>query len=509
MLYTRNEIISIENNSEKFGVDKPTLMENAGQAAFESISRRFCNISEAVVVCGGGNNGGDGLVVAAHLIKAGVKTKVYLLLPPKTDLAKKMYDRLCEIDSEAISFDFNDFNNDINNADIIVDAIFGTGFRGNIDDKTKKIIGLINLSKAGVISLDLPSGAQCDSGAIGNTCVKSNFTVSFIALKPCHVLYPAAEFCGETECVDIGVPQEAYFSETIHLIHENDVKCYFLKKRPLVCNKYDFGRLTLVCGSYGMAGAAKIAASAAVKCGAGIVAVCLPKSIYEIVSSNLSEPVFYPLNENAFGRISANNVEILSPIIKRSDAILVGCGMGCDDDTKRVVTQIINEAECNIIIDADGINCVLENINIIKRAKSDLILTPHMGEMSRLLGISVNEIQSDIINIGRNFSREYNAILVLKGPRTLIFEPSGEVHINTTADSSMATAGTGDMLAGMIAAFCAEGVGAVDAARFAVFLHGKSGVMSSEIYSQRATTPTTMIKCLEELFLNYETNEGD
>ena len=183
--------------------------------------------------------------------------------------------------------------------------------------------------------------------------------------------------------------------------------------------------------------------------------------------------------------------------------------MGCDEDTKGVVSQIVDNADCNIIIDADGINCVSENINIIKRAKSDLILTPHMGEMSRLIGLTIKEIQSDIIQIGRNFSSEYNAILVLKGPRTLIFEPNGNVYINTMSDSSMATAGTGDMLAGMITAFCGEGICAIDAARYAVFLHGKSGVLSSQLYSQRATTTTTMIKWLEGLFLEYETNEGD
>lgn len=509
MLYTRNEIIGIEDNSEKFGVDKITLMENAGRAAFECISRRFCDISTAVVVCGGGNNGGDGLVVANHLIKAGIKTKVYFISPPKTDVAKLMYNNLFDTDSSTVLTDFNNFANDLSRADIVVDAIFGTGFKGNVDEPIVGIISDVNLSDASVVSLDLPSGAECDSGMIGNMSIKADLTISFIATKLCHILYPAAEYCGEVECVDIGVPSAAYLPETLHIIDEKDIKRHFSIKRPIVCNKYDFGRVTLVCGSYGMAGAAKIAASTAVKSGAGLVGVCLPKSIYEIVSANLSEPVFYPLKENALGRISADNVELLSQIIKKSDAVLVGCGMGCDDDTKSVVSQIIDQADCNIILDADGINCVSGNINIIKRAKSDLILTPHMGEMSRLTGLSVDEMQSNIIGIGRDFSREYNAILVLKGPRTLIFDPNGNVYINTMADSSMATAGSGDMLAGMIAAFCGEGVRAIDAVRYAVFLHGKSGVMSSKFYSQRATTPTTMIKCLEGLFLEYETNEGD
>ena len=212
MLYTRNEIIGIEDNSEKFGVDKITLMENAGRAAFECISRRFCDISTAVVVCGGGNNGGDGLVVANHLIKAGIKTKVYFISPPKTDVAKLMYNNLFDTDSSTILPDFNNFANDLSRADIVVDAIFGTGFKGCADECVSEIISDVNSSNASVVSLDLPSGAECDSGMIGNTCVKAELTISFIAMKPCHILYPAADYCGEVECVDIGVPFEAYLS---------------------------------------------------------------------------------------------------------------------------------------------------------------------------------------------------------------------------------------------------------------------------------------------------------
>ncbi len=509
MIYTRDEIICIEKNSNNMGVDYISMMKNAGEAAFKCILRRFSDISTAVIVCGGGNNGGDGLVVAAHLLNAGFRVKVYMLTKPKTDTAGMMYDKLTEIHRSKVSFDFSDFADSLNEADIVIDAIFGTGFSGNLDEKTKSVINLINMSRAKVVSLDLPSGARCDSGIIGNGCIRADLTISFIAEKPCHILYPAAEFCGMVECVDIGVPNDAFLPETLHIISEKDIREYFSKKRPVECNKYDFGRLTLVCGSYGMAGAAKIAAFAAVKCGTGLVDMCLPRSIYGIVSADLSEPVFYPLQENSDGRISADNAENIVNILSKTDSVLVGCGLGIDNDTKSIVEQIIGNADCNIILDADGINCVSQNINIIKRAKSNIILTPHMGEMSRLVGLTPSEIQSDIFNIGRSFAAENHVVLVLKGPRTLIFEPTGDVYINVTSDSSMATAGTGDMLAGMIAAFCAQGLSTLRSAIYAVYLHGKAGVMSAKHYSQRATTPTTMIKCLEQLFLEYESNEGD
>lgn len=507
MLFTREQISIIEDNSEKCGVSRFQLMENAGKAAFETVMRLYGGcIGSAVVICGSGNNGGDGLVTARLFSERGIDTTVILACGKmKTDIAKAMFARLKNV--KVIDYSAEKVNAvaAVFSADIIIDAIFGTGFHGEVKGGAAEIISAISDLKDRVVSLDLPSGAECDSGAVSNICVSAKLTVAFIAKKPCHILYPAADYCGEVETVDISVPNDAYIKENIHIINESDIKPVFAKNRPNVCNKYDFGRALLICGSYGMAGAAKIAACAAVKCGTGLVSVCLPKSIYGIVSANLSEAVFRPLDENDNGRLSAKSCSEIIKLVEKASAVLIGCGMGCDNDTKSVVSAVISSANCPIIIDADGINCVASNINILREAKSPVILTPHMGEMSRLCGISVKQIESDILNIGSTFSRNNNVILVMKGPRTMVFTPDGVVYVNTEADSGMATAGTGDMLAGMIVSFLAQGIDPVKSVCSAVYLHGKSGVMAASLHSRRAMTPTNMTECLESLFLQYET----
>ena len=507
MIYTRQQISLIEDNSEKCGVSRLQLMENAGKAAFETVMSLYGDgICRAAVLCGSGNNGGDGLVTARLFAENGIDTTVILVCGKmKTDSAKIMFEKLKNVKVIDYSEEKDNAISSVLSADIIIDAIFGTGFHGEVKGNAAELISEISDLRDRVVSLDLPSGADCDSGTVSNVCVKAKLTVAFIAKKPCHILYPAADYCGEVKTVDISVPDEAYIKENIHIINENDIKPYFSKNRPIMCNKYDFGRALLICGSYGMAGAAAIAAHAAVKCGTGLVSVCLPKSIYGIVSANLSEAIFQPLEENEKGRLSAKNSPEISKSVKKASAVLIGCGMGCDNDTKSVVSAVVSSADCPIIIDADGINCIASNIDILREAKSPVILTPHMGEMSRLCRLTVNQIESDILNIGSAFSGDKNVILVLKGPRTLIFTPDGDIYINTMADSGMATAGTGDMLAGMTVSFLAQGIDAVSSACCAVYLHGKSGIMAAKRHSRRAMTPTDMTNCLESLFLQYET----
>ncbi len=511
MIYTRKQICAVEDNSERLGVSRAELMENAGKAAFEALTSHYSDLRSITVVCGKGNNGGDGLVVARYCVEQGIKTSVILTDGKfKSDNCTLMFNKLSGAEIINYQTEPDGAADAVMGCDLVVDAVFGTGFRGNVNEDIACIIRLINESSADVVSLDLPSGAECDNARVSDPCVKADMTVSFISKKPCHIFYPAAEYCGRVVTADIGVPTDSYVDETVFITDENDVKPFVSHKRPAVCNKYDFGRAMLVCGSYGMAGAAKIAAHAAVKCGAGLVSLCVPKSIYAPGAANLSEVVFHPLDENELGRISSKKIHQIIKFANKSDCVLVGCGLGCDSDTKQIVYSLIEEATCPIIIDADGINCIASNINIIKKAKVPVILTPHMGEMSRMVKMSCQEISENLLEVGKRFAEEYNAVLVLKGPRTVVFEPGSNAFVNTTACSAMATAGTGDMLAGMIASFCSQKIGAVDAARLAVFLHGKSGIAAAKIHSERATTPTDMIACLDDIFLCFESdNEGD
>ena len=505
-VYNKAQITEIESNCEKNGVITLELMEAVGKAAFNETCRVFGdNIKSVAVVCGSGNNGGDGLVAARYFAEKGVKTTVILAFGEvKTDNSKSVFDKIGDVDVINYAADKALAHDALNNADVIIDAVYGIGFHGEIPSDITELTSLMAENYNKTVAFDLPSGAECDNGQISANCVKAAYTLAFIGYKPCHFLYPSAECCGKVIEVSLDIPEKSYVDQTIFLVTDETVKPVVGNKRPKDCHKYDFGKALLICGSYGMAGAAKLAATAAIKCGAGLVSVCLPKSIYPIVASNLSEAVFNPLYETEKGRVSRENAQIITELVLNASATLIGCGMGLDDDTAEIVKAVINNSKNPVVVDADGINCVSRHIDIIKENKASLIFTPHMGEMSRLCGLNADEIKRDIINVGKNFAQEYGVILVLKGARTITFTPDGCVYINLSGNSGMATAGAGDMLAGMIVSLLAQGIEPTVAAYTAVYLHGKSGDIAANRCSERSMTPTDMINLLGDIFLNFE-----
>ncbi len=505
-IFTKSQISEIEARSEQYGVSTLTLMENAGKAGYEAVCRFFGNdIKNVTVVCGSGNNGGDGLVSARYFAESGINTTVILAYGNvKTDSAKIMLEKLSGATVIDYTADKLSTFNAIDTADVVVDALFGTGFKGEIDVGICELTEFMAKNQNKTVAYDLPSGVWCDSGKVSKNCVKAALTVAFISAKPCHIFYPSAEYCGNIEIVDIGVPNSAFLPQTVYAVNAMCAIEACGTQRPKICNKYDFGKALLVCGSYGMAGAANLAASAAIKCGTGLVSVCLPKSIYPIIASNLSEAVFNPMSENEKGRLSGENTDAIIGLTKKSNAVLIGCGMGCDDDTAEILKGIVCDAECPVVIDADGINCLAKHIDILKHKKADVLLTPHMGEMSRLCGISADEIQNDILSVGSDFAQNNGVYLVLKGARTVTFTPDGKAYVNTSGNSGMATAGSGDMLAGMLVSLLAQGIKVQLAAISAVYLHGESGDAAVRLHSQRAMTPTDMINCLDGIFLKYE-----
>lgn len=275
-------------------------------------------------------------------------------------------------------------------------------------------------------------------------------------------------------------------------------------KRQKETHKGSYGRLLCVCGSVGMAGAAILSASSAMRCGVGIVNIALPKSIYKIVASQLAEPIFTLLTENKVGTISFDSMDLLSESLKKSTSCLIGCGLGESEDTKKVVYKIIKEYKKPLVIDADGINAVSYNIDILKTAKSEIILTPHIGEMARLMGTSIKDVKENKLKIVKEFSRNYNVILVLKDYETIIALPSGEIFINKTGNPGMATAGSGDILAGMISAFLAQGMPLKESAKCGVYLHALAGDRCANKLSQVSMISSDIIKELPSLFKSLE-----
>ena len=504
----------VEEAAFKLGFSHLRLMENAGSAAARII-REHVDIAEkrVSVICGRGNNGGDGLVVARKFFEARASVNIILAGGlPKTPDATEMYTRAVSLGIPVI-----DFENDpqratlvIQYADILVDAILGIGTAGVLNGGYAELVRFINRVPAKTFALDMPSGANPDTGEVEGECVRADVTVSFNTLKPGQMMYPAAHFCGELVTASIGLPEEALRAVESQLvsIDEGDVRPH-ISKHSKDIHKGCLGRALLICGSLGMAGAAELSARAAVRCGAGLVEVACPKSIYVPLASRLAEPIFDPLPETEEGTLLASAFETLRPRLTGAGACLIGCGLRKSIHTAELVYKVLEHADCPVVIDADGINSICGNIHILKSASAPVILTPHPGEMARLLNTDAEEVQASRLHCARDFAKAYKVILILKGANTVIALPSGKAFINRTGNPGMAKGGSGDVLAGMLASFLAQGLAPETAAVTAVYLHGLAGDKAAALHSEHAMTPGDIIAALPAIFLAWEAKSAE
>ena len=454
------------------------LMFRAGSAAAEIIMQKYdCRNKRITVVCGRGNNGGDGCVIAGILAENGGKVTVCTPFGvPVTENAAYYYNKLQFVTKT---------DNFLPDADIIIDAIFGIGLNRAPDERTLEVINAINRADAVRIAVDIPSGVEADSGKVLGTAVNADLTVTFIALKPCFVLPEGSDYCGETVVADIGAPPIGYSFLT--------TEAPVFKKRRHNSHKGTFGTGLMLCGSYGMAGAAVLSARAALRSGIGIVKAVLCDNIYCPFTVSVPEAVCVPVKPSDKGTLCPDNFN-LPELLKGCSAALIGCGMGNNEDTARLVRELIEASEIPIVIDADGINALCGGIDIIKESKAPIILTPHPGEMARLCSVSVSEVEENRIEIARNFAVKFGCVLVLKGANTIVATPSGEVYFNMTGNPGMSTGGSGDALAGIIFSLLAQGFSAPEAAKKAVYLHGVAGDKAAAKRGQRAMLPSDLIE---------------
>ncbi|MCQ4021594.1 MULTISPECIES: NAD(P)H-hydrate dehydratase [unclassified Ruminococcus] len=498
----------LEQSAVDSGIGYYELMKNAGTAAAKAFVEQFDIRSDdrAVSICGKGNNGGDGIVAAVYLNSIGIRTDIILVDGEiKTPEASKAISeasranipiwRIWEETEKSIE--------KIKAADYIIDAIYGIGFKGGLRENIMPVVELINRSRGKVMSMDLPSGAECDSGQVNNLCVNADLTVSFTTLKPVHVLYPSMDFCGMTGVMNVGIPhrlveRSSYWLETTSRANARAV----LKKRKVSSNKGTFGTLLAVCGSYGMAGAALLAVRGAYTCGVGLVKAAVTRAVYALNSPVFPEAVYLPLIENKGGRISGENIKTIIEQANKSSAVLIGCGLGVDDDTTRLVKELILRCEVPLVLDADALNIVAESPEILKHAQCDIIITPHPGEMARLCGISVQQVQQNRKSCAQFFAEKYNVITVLKGAYTIIASPSGKCIVNTTGNPGMARGGSGDVLAGMISGLLAQGHKAFDCACAGVYIHGGAGDICREKLGEYSMLATDIIAAVPEFLKN-------
>ncbi len=466
MIVTSRQMKEIENNANERQCSYLTMMSNAGSQAAEYIRQTLKQLDglNVAVFCGKGNNGGDGLVAARRLYQMGCHVDVILCdgVPTGAD-AKCVYDQALEEGVNMIPIHEGEkILALMEEVDVVIDAIYGTGFHGQMDELHQAIARLINQAIAAVFSLDVPSGIGCDSGEVSENAVMADFTIVFDSPKPVHLLSKIIPNMGRIVVADIGISPAAHegVEETVTAIDEDIVTK--IPKKAIDAHKTSTGRLVNFAGSYGMAGAAILSGKGALRSGAGYLVTVCPKDVYPIVANNLVQSTFKFLDSTMDVR----------PIIGGASAVAVGCGLGQGESQRLLLKNILNTAKCPVIIDADGINNLCKDLSLLENVSCPVILTPHAGEMASLCQCKASDIQKKSLGCAQDFAMKHNVILVLKGPNTIIAAPDGTIAINSTGNPGLAKAGSGDVLTGMMASFISQGMTALDAAKCAVYLHG-------------------------------------
>lgn len=495
---TSSQMKEIEKRAVEHGLTYHRLMENAGSAAAAFIRRTF-NVQgrNCLILCGNGGNGGDGFVVARKLFEQHANVLVVLVDgPPKHESAISMYSsvQLMEIPIADYSIHRDRVLEVMEKADIVVDAVYGTGFYGQLNESIRDVCRAVNDAIAAVVSMDMPTGVHSDTADAASDSIRADFTIAFDSRKPAHVLPQALEYCGRVEVVDIGVPEEAYDGiSSRYGSLTTDAVFQQLPVRDPASHKGSHGRVLEICGSSRYRGAAVLAAKGALCCGAGLLTVAAEEVVCSAITAHLPEAILLPLSENSFDE--------LSEAVGKASSILYGCGRGRGHED--LIHKILQSATCPVIIDADGINDLSSNINVLKDAKSSVILTPHPGEMARMLNIDIEHVQSDRTGVAMRFAEKHGVTVLLKGPDTVIADQNGCMIINATGNAGLAKGGSGDLLAGMIAALAAQGLDPLYAAAVGAHLHGLAADRTALRLSQYSMLPSDILDDLAGIFVEY------
>ncbi|MDF2563985.1 MAG: ADP/ATP-dependent (S)-NAD(P)H-hydrate dehydratase [Massilibacillus sp.] len=473
----------------QYGVPEIALMENAGSEVSKAVAQVLKSISgkKVCIFAGKGNNGGDGFVSARHLINQKAKIKVFIIgdiehmkasAKINLDILKNMGIDILYVENDR---DWDKVKIALAFSDCFVDALLGTGFHGALRPEMEKIINMINGMGKPIVAVDIPSGVEADTGCVRTTAIQATTTVSFGLPKMGLFLYPGAAHTGEVLVADIGIPNVLLTDGNIkqNIINTSMVKSLIVK-RPADVHKGNCGRVLIVAGSNGLTGAAVLAASAALRSGAGIVTLAVAQSLQEVVETKLTEVMTYPLAEKKAGVIGVTALPELLNLAQKYDVVAIGPGIGRDADTFELVCEFIKQIDKQVIIDADAIQAFCGKGKELSASKMIPVLTPHLGEFSNLVGVSIEDVKSDIIGIARKAAEEFNSIIVLKSARTVVAYPDGNVYINIRGNAGMATAGSGDVLTGIISGLFAQGLLSYSAAVAGVFLHSFAGDLAAQ-----------------------------
>jgi len=490
---------------ESFGIPGRVLMESAGRGATDFFIEKFSSSQKkrVGVLAGKGNNGGDGFVIARYLSQKNFIVTVYLLAKKngvKGDaeanlkLLAPLDISLVEIVDETV---FANCHNSMIHQDIWIDAILGTGLQSDVKGFFKVIIEFINNLKKPVFAVDIPSGLNSETGVPCGICIKADATATFAFAKPGHFLFPGAYYTGELKIVDIGIP--AHIAKQVNpkqYLLTTDSICNYVLQRAPDAHKGTSGHLLVISGSTGKTGAAALTATSAMRTGAGLVSVAIPGSLNSIMEGLVLEAMTHPLPESSEGTLGLPSFEKILELLSGKQCLAIGPGLGTDSETKELICSIILKSSVPVVLDADALNSIAENIGILQHLKIPVILTPHPGEMGRLINKTPGEINQDKIGCARDFAVKHKVYLVLKGAKTVIANPAGRVSLNNTGNSGMASGGMGDVLTGIIAGLLTQGYPPEAAACMGVYLHGSAADQLSHLKGPFGFLASDVMTCI-------------
>ncbi len=511
--------------STDYGIPSLVLMENAGLQVVHAAQQVLGDLAGKVilVLAGKGNNGGDALVAARHFLQKGASVKVMLDGEPADIKGEALvnfniWDKLGQrvhllTERNAIQV----LQVALLQTDLVIDGLYGTGFRGAIKDRTRKVVEAVNDSGKTIIAIDIPSGVEADSGAVWGVAVKASYTVTFGLSKIGLHLDSGAEYVGRLQVADISLPRTLLDSSplgTDYFLTTDNMAGKWLPPRSRSAHKGAFGHVLVVGGSRGMLGAACLAGEAALRSGAGLVTLAVPRSLQEVAAGYRPEIMTLGLPETGAGTINRDGRELIEAFLKKVDAVVLGPGLSTHPETTTMVRELVASIRVPTVLDADALNALAEEASengavspedLFKENKLPLVFTPHPGEMARLLKVKTADVQQKRLFTVEKAARSWNSTVVLKGARTLVAAPGArQVYINDTGNPGMATGGTGDVLSGLTGGLLAQGLEAVNAAALAVYVHGKAGDQAASAKGETALIAGDLLAWLPTVFSSLE-----
>ncbi len=485
---------------EEFGIPGRDLMEQAGKGCAEHIQAFYGaeHVRYAVILAGKGNNGGDGYVIARYLLEMGWKVLV-IILTERDSITGDAQANLLRLPDELLSFcpGRGEVSRrhlaDLQTADLLIDALLGTGLSKDLRGSYRETVELINKLPAPVVSVDIPSGIHGTTGRVMGHAVRADLTITFAFAKLGHMLYPAADYVGELRIVDIGIPPKLMQQAVGYQYLTSESMASLVVKRDRQAHKGSYGHCLIVAGSTGKTGAAALAANSAVRTGAGLVTLAVPASLNQILEIKTTEPMTVPLPDDGSGRLAGEAAAAIARLVDGKAAVAVGPGLDRSPACTALVQNMIRTVKQPLVLDADALNALAEDTAVLGEKLSDsIVITPHPGEMSRLLGSPLPDMAAVRISVAQEFAHSRGIYVILKGARTVIAAPDGQVAINSSGNPGMASGGMGDTLTGIIVSLLGQGHTAWDACCLGVFLHGLAGDLVAARQGEAGMTATDL-----------------